>query len=98
MLYLHGKNPLVPNTTQYIITGAAARWGRWVGGQRGAQPGQAGWCVETPRWLACRDPAGDSGQGMTGGTIGGMVVADAILGELAALQGAVQCNAAARAA
>ncbi|PRW44524.1 oxidoreductase [Chlorella sorokiniana] len=43
MLYLHGRNPLVPDGSNYIITG-------------------------------------DSGQGMTGGTIGGIVVADLILG------------------
>ncbi|KAL4423050.1 hypothetical protein ABPG77_002084 [Micractinium sp. CCAP 211/92] len=43
MLYLHGRNPLVPDGSEYIITG-------------------------------------DSGQGMTGGTIGGIVVSDLILG------------------
>ena len=44
MLWLHGKDPLKPDTNTYIITG-------------------------------------DSGQGMTGGTIGGIVVSDEILGE-----------------
>ncbi|PSC69844.1 oxidoreductase [Micractinium conductrix] len=43
LLYLHGRNPLVPDGNEYIITG-------------------------------------DSGQGMTGGTIGGIVCADLILG------------------
>jgi hypothetical protein len=43
LLYLHGKDPLKPNSNTYIITG-------------------------------------DSGQGMTGGTMGGTVVADLTLG------------------
>jgi len=42
-LYIHGRDPLVPERNRYIITG-------------------------------------DSGQGMTGGTIGGQIVADLILG------------------
>ncbi|GAB4819568.1 hypothetical protein N2152v2_006614 [Parachlorella kessleri] len=43
LLYLHGKDPLKPDSNTYIITG-------------------------------------DSGQGVTGGTIGGIVVSDEILG------------------
>lgn len=99
MLYLHGRNPLVPDGSNYIITGDSGQVGAWLVeslSMGAANPDALPHCCV---WVAmiiilissrsCIRPAipplgpscnGHLLQGMTGGTIGGIVVADLILG------------------
>lgn len=92
LLYLHGKNPLVGDGNNYIITGDSGQvraelcvgfrvsWA-WEGGPR-----RRGVCTAAlapdahPALTVSLAPCCAAAQGMTGGTIGGMVVSDLILG------------------
>ena len=103
LLYLHGRNPLVPDGNEYIITGDSgqARGGGGGGGGGGQRrPSSGAGCCNTALMPfnsrgagGRRDAPPPTGppptpsaprprlQGMTGGTIGGIVCADLILGK-----------------